>query len=95
MVRPDGIPEDIWNASQFIMGWEHRLMPDNARHLTEEVARAILAERDRWLPAVTYFDRYCQDEADDAENCVCGQQQHVDAKNFRDVAHPFIRKGAQ
>jgi hypothetical protein len=55
MVRPDGIPEDIWKASQFIMGWEHRLMPDNARHLTEEVARAILAERDRCVSVAENF----------------------------------------
>jgi hypothetical protein len=44
-MKPEGIPDDIWEAAQFVMGWEHRLMPDNARHLTGEVARALLAER--------------------------------------------------
>jgi hypothetical protein len=68
---------------------------DEPQNMVLMAARLLMAERARWQPAVTYFDRYCQDEAEDAENCVCGQQQHVDAKNFRDVAHPFIRKGAQ
>jgi len=54
-------------------------------------AAALVEERARWDAAVTYFDRYCQDEADDAENCLCGQQQHVDAKNFRDA----IRAGGK
>lgn len=27
----------------------------------------------------TYFDKYMQDEADDAENCVCGEEQHLAA----------------
>jgi hypothetical protein len=44
-MKPSDIPDDIWEAAQFVMGWEHRLMPDNARHLTGEVARALLAER--------------------------------------------------
>jgi hypothetical protein len=44
-MKTSDIPDDIWEAAQFVMGWEHRLMPDNARHLTGEVARALLAER--------------------------------------------------
>jgi hypothetical protein len=46
------------------------------------IAAALCEERDRWAPAATYFDRYCQDEAEDVENCVCGEQQHKDAKAF-------------
>lgn len=49
---------------------------------TKAASRAILAERARWKPAVTYFERYCQDEAEDAEHCVCGEQQHEDARAF-------------
>lgn len=45
-------------------------------------AAALCEERDRWQPAATYFERYCQDEAENAENCVCGDQQHKDAKAF-------------
>lgn len=35
--------------------------------------------------AATYFERYCQDEADDVENCVAGEQQHRDAIALRDA----------
>lgn len=51
---------------------------------------AIMAERERWKPAVTYFKRYCLDEADDVENCVCGEEQHEYAKAFEAV----IRAGS-
>ena len=42
---------------------------------------AVMAERERWSPASIYFERYCQDEADSAENCIT-EQQHTDAKAF-------------
>jgi hypothetical protein len=56
------------------------------------IARALLAaeergaarERAHWRPAITYFERYCQDEAEDnaVEFVGCSQQQHEDAKAF-------------
>jgi hypothetical protein len=91
MVRPDGIPEDIWNEAVHVAGLIAFYATDPAKRdeaVANFISRAVLDERDRWLPAVTYFDHYCQDEADDVENCVCGQEQHIAAKNFRDVAHP-------
>lgn len=45
-----------------------------------KVALELGAQRDRLKEAAgTYFERYCQDEADDVEHCVCGEQQHQDA----------------
>ena len=54
-------------------------------------AAALMAERERWKPAVTYFERYCQDEAeDDGVNFTgCSEQQHADAVAFRAA----IRRG--
>lgn len=43
-------------------------------------ARLIAAAPDLLEAAKTYFDGYCQDEAEDAENCVAGLQQHEAAK---------------
>lgn len=98
--KPDDIPQDVWDAAYKLHGFTEydevvaRMGSMTELHAATDhdvalIARAILAERERWKPAAIYFDRYCQDEADDVENCVCGQQQHVDAKNFRDA----IRKG--
>ena len=47
---------------------------------SHNAGRAEMAAR--MNPARIYFERYCQDEADDAENCICGEQQHEDAKAF-------------
>ena len=74
--------------------WEYALRWAWKGDLTTElIARAVMAavaeERSRWHPAVIYFDRYCQDEADDVENCVCGPQQHEEAKAFAAI----IRQG--
>ena len=45
-----------------------------------KVALELGEQRDRLKEAAgTYFERYCQDEADDVEHCVCGEQQHQDA----------------
>lgn len=62
---------------------------DEASLLTLQQERDRLREdeRARWEPAIRYFDRYCQDEADDVENCVCGSQQHEDAKAFASAIH--------
>lgn len=84
MTRPDDIPQDVWAAAD---GWLDRSLPpaqgfSAEMGYQEAIARAILAERERWKPAAIYFERYCQDEADDAENCVCGEKQHEDAKAF-------------
>lgn len=48
-----------------------------AREKLRDAAPDLLAA------AKTYFERYCQDEAEDVEHCVCGQQQHEDAKALR------------
>lgn len=50
-----------------------------------EIDRAVNAERARWQPAITYFERYCQDEADERDCCI-SDQQHEDAKAFAAVA---------
>jgi hypothetical protein len=42
-------------------------------------------ERLRWVEqtARVYFNHYLQDEADDIDNCVCGDEQHNRAKLLR------------
>lgn len=87
MGKPEDIPQDVLDAATAHTTFY--LNPSRGadfQYTVMIVARAILAakaeERNRWQPAVTYFDRYCQDEADDVENCVCGVQQHEDAKAF-------------
>lgn len=60
---------------------------------SDTIARAIMAERERWKPAATYFDRYCQDEAEDVEHCVCGEQQHEDAKAFATAIRSHPQQG--
>lgn len=55
-------------------------------HQAARLAIELAEERSRWAPAALYFERYCQDEADDVENCVCGLPQHEDAKAFAAVA---------
>lgn len=88
MSKPADISQEAWDAAGQVMVLSMRM----ARHMAEPmdpmafIARAImaatLAERERWAAAATYFDRYCQDEAEDVENCVCGRQQHEDAQAF-------------
>jgi len=51
------------------------------RHFAKAIHDALMAKRKRWRPASIYFERYCQDEADSAENCI-SEQQHTDAKAF-------------
>jgi hypothetical protein len=83
MSKPDDISQDVWDAAGAV---ERDVdAPDYSPYNHVVIARAILAERERWQPAVTYIQHYCQDEADDVENCVCGQEQHIAAKNFRDA----------
>lgn len=95
MSKPDDIPDDVIDAAATAyIAYVDSQAKITASPTEDEVmavaARAILAERERWAPAVTYFDRYCRDEAEDIEYCVCGEQQHIDAKNFREA----IRKGS-
>ena len=84
------IPEDI--------AAEAREIADDrgsSSYLALIIARALLAaeergakmERARWSPAVVYFERYCQDEADDnaTEWVGCSIQQHEDAQAFAAV----------
>ena len=57
------------------------------------ITAALVMERERWKPAATYFDRYCQDEAEDVEHCVCGEQQHEDAKAFATAIRSHPQQG--
>jgi hypothetical protein len=52
-----------------------------------DIAKALMAERQRWYPAAEYFWRYCQDEAEGAEDAGCSQKQHEDALDFRIVVN--------
>lgn len=54
------------------------------QHFARAINDAVMAERERWSPASIYFERYCQDEADAAEECI-SKQQHRDAKAFAAV----------
>ncbi len=82
MTKPGDIPQWAWEKAESVF------FP-SATETQERAARAILSaveeENRRWEPAIRYFDRYCQDEADDVENCVCGEHQHTDAIAFRDA----------
>jgi hypothetical protein len=92
--RPEGIPEDVWaECMARAAGLRNAVLwQSNSANeiIADQFARAILAaekrgeerERERWKPAALYFELYCQDEADDVENCVCGEQQHENAKAF-------------
>jgi hypothetical protein len=87
-MRPDDIPQDVWDDAAralYATGTHDLPSPSMEQDIQVIAAVAILAERERWQPAVTYFQHYCQDEAEDVENCVCGQEQHIAAKNFRDA----------
>ena len=44
------------------------------------------------VAARVYFDHYMQDEAADADDCVCGQEQHERAVALRDALISFERK---
>ena len=77
------IPEDIKTAAQDC--WRAMGFVNDRHDQTKFIARAILAERERWKPAVEYFDRYCQDEADDDDFPERFRQQHEDAKAFKAV----------
>lgn len=96
MSKPEDIPQDVWDEAMRVAVEMEIHAAVGSRTDTKAAviaiamvgvaARAILAakveERTRWAPAQVYFERYCQDEADDVENCVCGLQQHEDAKAF-------------
>ncbi|WP_108397597.1 hypothetical protein [Devosia submarina] len=60
--------------------------------ITSLQARLLEAEKALGAAAI-YYERYCQDEADDVENCVCGQQQHEDAIAFRAAASKIRGEG--
>ena len=91
------IPEDIVEAGAAGMygsKWSSPKMEERPGEKMKDVWRryardclraALPLERERWKPAVTYFERYCLDEADSAEDCVCGDAQHQDAKAFEAV----------
>ena len=92
MTKPDDIDHDAWDTGARMAGeylsWLNagnstgHLSEHAVSAMTDTIARAIMAERERMMPATVYFERYCQDEADDVENCVCGLRQHEDAKAF-------------
>lgn len=49
--------------------------------LRAEIERLQAIER----AARAYFMGYVQDEADDPEDCICGEEQHERAKALRDA----------
>lgn len=75
-------PEDIAERLYAKLG---RGSSADVETIRATISMLFEGEKARWEPAIRYFDRYCQDEADDVENCVCGEQQHADAKAFRDA----------
>jgi hypothetical protein len=84
--KPADIPQDIWDEAMAVaMACGCSLAIGAYETISTSLMAARERERARWQPAVTYFEHYCQDEADDVENCVCGQEQHIAAKNFRDA----------
>lgn len=76
------IPEDIKALAEEIkdamyerlVRWEGAadtmtgLVADIEAAIFNERNRSTQAEREWWKPAVTYFERYCRDEADDSED---------------------------
>lgn len=76
------IPEDILKTAEALFS-RFAYLADGPSE--DEVARLILAERQRWNPAVTYFERYCVDEADDDDFPERFRQQHEDAKAFKAI----------
>jgi hypothetical protein len=50
MVRPDGIPEDVWKAA-----WEAIYTAHNEKAAVPAIARAILAERERCAKLVEAY----------------------------------------
>ena len=48
------------------------------RAVWDEAARIVQAARH-------HFEHYAQDEADDVEDCVCGEDQHRAARELRDA----------
>ena len=49
-------------------------------NLTATEVRKLLTLCERLYGTTkTYFDGYMQDEADDAGNCICGEEQHLEA----------------
>ncbi len=97
---PEGIPADVWKTvSSLAMQYVEWLIPKPSEYgqsehvLAVTIARAIMAEREKWQAAVTYFERYCQDEAEDVEHCVCGEQQHEDAKAFAAAIRSHPQQG--
>lgn len=77
----DDILKAAWDAAGHVYSPDDS--PSSHSYVRDIIAKAIhdavMAERERWSPASIYFERYCQDEADAAENCI-SEQQHIDAK---------------
>ena len=48
MNKPDGIPQDVWDTAQGIT--------DTNEPSTETLARAIMAERERWQAVIQTMD---------------------------------------
>jgi hypothetical protein len=94
------IPEDIRTIAQDVankaslFGYAHAVL-EIGRAILAERERATKAERDRWKPAVEYFERYCVDEADSADFCACGKAQHAAAMAFESVVRPYTPTSAQ
>jgi hypothetical protein len=97
------IPDRILREAKEALGEEWTIALGGTRGWLmrrDAIASALLAaekrgeerERERWAPAVTYFERYCQDEADDSavEWTGCSEEQHIDARAFAAA----IRKGS-
>lgn len=80
------IPDDIMKEARKLAGWAtyERQIEAIAEALQAAEKRGEQRELERWKPAVIYFERYCQDEADDdaIEWAGCSEQQHIDAKAF-------------
>jgi hypothetical protein len=74
--KPADIPQDIWDEAMAVaMACGCSLAIGAYETISTSLMAARERERARWQPAVTY----------DVENCVCGQEQHIAAKNFRDA----------
>lgn len=90
--NPNTIPDDIRAAALMLASDIRHHLATSRQELihhdpvvddmiAKAIHDAVMVERERWSPASIYFERYCQDEADSAENCIT-EQQHTDAKAF-------------
>lgn len=93
-----GVASNIEAAATLIAELQADLAEANRRYFAENPyaehnkileARALAAESrlaaawEALAAAETYYNGYCQDEADERENCI-SDEQHTDAINFRD-----------